>query len=148
MTAASGAMNRWPQKTTSMGRCARAAQSAASENASLPCTGGSCRTPEGSVPSGVARARGRTITSPIRSHVASEDRKSRLYWAIPPRPPNASVTSARTRSEGSTITFPLRPPPPERPSAAPRGISGPQAREPVATAGCAYRAAATHGSEL
>ena len=46
----------------------------------------------------LALKRGKTITSPTRSHLASADKKSRLYCAIPPRPPNASVTSARTRN--------------------------------------------------
>src|ERR1700730_11760715 len=54
--------------------------------------------PGGKVLTGVAVKRGNTITSATRSHLASADRKSRLYCAIPPRPPNASVTSARTRS--------------------------------------------------
>src|SRR5262249_7625787 len=55
------------------------------------------RRPEGRVPGDVALARGRTITALIASHAASEDKKSRLYCAIPPCPPNASVTSAKTR---------------------------------------------------
>ena len=96
------------------------------------------------MPGDVTAPRGRTITSPIRSHTASDDKKSRLYCAMPPCPPNASVTSARTRSEDSAIIFPLRPPPPGTPSAAPRDISEPQAQEPGATAGCAYHAAASH----
>ena len=47
--------------------------------------------------------RGRTMTSPTQSHLASEEKKSRLYCAIPPCPPNASVTSARTRNEISPL---------------------------------------------
>src|SRR4029077_21226610 len=89
-------MNKCPQKTTSNGPCV-AVRSAASEYASLGCTGGSCRTPKGSVSGQHPLARGNTTTSPIRSHAASEDKKCRLYSAMPPSPPNASVTSARTR---------------------------------------------------
>src|SRR5262249_48676123 len=92
---------------TSIGRCACTARSAASEYASLPLTAPSCRTPVGSVPGDSGLSRGRTMTSSIPSHVASEVKKSRLYCAMPPCPPNASVTSARTRNEGLTIKLPL-----------------------------------------
>ena len=96
----------------------------------------------------VALRRGRTITSPTRSHLASADKKSRLYCAIPPCPPNASVTSARTRNPDPAITLPLWPPIPGKPTASPTHTYRQQAQELAATPGCDCPAAATIGSGL
>ena len=59
------------------------------------------------MPGEVAIARGRTTTALIRSHAASEDKRSRLNCAIPPCPPNASVTNASTRNGDSAIRLSL-----------------------------------------
>src|SRR5262249_36783660 len=118
---------------------------AATEYASLGCTGGCCRTPEGSVFGRGALARGSTTTSSTRSHAASEDKKCRLYSAMPPSPPNASVTSARTRNEGSAIALSLRLPLLERPNALPMHTCPRQVPELAANAGCGCPAAATLG---
>src|SRR5262249_18261057 len=64
-----------------------AVQSAKNEYASLLSTGPSCRTPGGKGSTGLALKRGKTMTSLTRSQLASPDKKSRLYCAIPPRPP-------------------------------------------------------------
>src|SRR5262249_32129480 len=143
MTAARGAMNKWPQKTKPIGWCVMAVHSAASEYASLRFTGRSCRTPVGKAPTDLALRRGRTITSLTRSHLASADKKSRLYCAIPPFAPNASVTSARIRNPESAVTLPLQPPIPGTPIASPTHTYGQQAKEVAATAGGDCRAAAT-----
>ena len=148
MTAARGAMNKWPQKTKSIGWYVIAAHSAASAYAGLFSTGRSCRIPVGKVLTDLARRRGRTMTSRTPSHLVSADKKSRLYCAMPPSPANASVTSARMRNPDLAITLPLRPPIPGKPSAVPTRTYQPRAQESAAIPGCDRPAATTSGRGL
>ena len=117
-----------------MGRSARAIRRAASEYASLPCTGASCRTPAGNLPgSPAARAR-------QDDHIATLFTCGERGQEIAVVLRNSTMATEcighqrQNAQRGSVHRMPAKPPPPERPSAAPRGTSRQRAQELAANA--------------